>query len=240
VVYQNEWKTVSNKKRFSYWSMGLIYILSITLMNTAYAACDDKRSPGMDWSGCKKMHKMLDGQDFSGSKFDNANLSLSNLDGSNFTGASLVKTDFSRASFNHSNFSEADLTKSVGYRAIFNNAIFSNTRMSKTELSRASFEAASFVNVDWSRAELGRVNFSDAQLRDVDFEYSNLSRVSFNGAKLTNVNFSGAYTFLTRFENVDLSATSQLTQVQLDMACGNTNTRLPQGLERPASWPCGE
>ncbi|MCH8176957.1 MAG: pentapeptide repeat-containing protein, partial [Proteobacteria bacterium] len=97
---------------------------------------------------------------------------------------------------------------------------------------------ASFVKVDWSRAELGRVNFSDAQLKDVDFEYSNLSRARFNGAKLTDVNFLGAYTFLTRFENVDLSATSQLSQAQLDMACGNIYTQLPQGLERPASWPC--
>ena len=112
--------------------------------------------------------------------------------------------------------------------------------MTKSEFFRASFQGAEFENVDWSRSELGRANFSNARFKDVNFEYSNLSRVRFNGAKLTNVNFSGAYTYLTNFENVDLSMTSNLSQAQLGTACGNDKTQLPQGLERPVSWHCSE
>ena len=87
----------------------LIWLLSMLLLsgvftNTVRADCDDKSYPGMDWSGCKKMNKMLDNKNFSGSKFDKANLSSSKLDNSNFTGASLVKTDLTRASLNQSIF----------------------------------------------------------------------------------------------------------------------------------------
>jgi uncharacterized protein YjbI with pentapeptide repeats len=229
-----------HKKYFAPGWLLLILLSSSVFTNTVNADCDDKRSPGMDWSGCKKMNKMLDNQNFSSSKFDNTNLSLSNLDNSNFTGASLVKTDLTRASLNQSIFSHADLTKSVGYRASFNGAVFLKTSMTKSEFSRASFQGAKFTEVDWSRAELGRANFSNARLKDVNFEYSNLSRARFNEAILTNVNFSGAYTYLTHFENVDLSMTSKLSQAQLEKACGNDKTQLPQGLERPASWHCTE
>ncbi len=229
-----------NKKYFPKWLIGLVYVITVMLMNTVEAGCYDKKSPGMDWSGCKKTNKMLDDENFSGSKFVNANLSWSNLDNSNFTDASLVKADLTRASFNQSNFSGADLTKAVGYRTSFNGAIFSETRMTKSEFSRASFEGAEISNIDWSRSELGRVNFLNAQLIDVSFEYSNISRAIFNGARLTRVNFSGTYTYLTHFENVDLRMTSELSQAQLEIACGDEKTRLPQGLKRPASWPCLE
>jgi uncharacterized protein YjbI with pentapeptide repeats len=156
-----------NKKYFPKWSFGLVYVIAVTLMNTVEAGCYDKKSPGMDWSGCKKTNKMLDDENFSGSKFDNANLSSSNLDNSNFTDASLVKADLTRASFNQSNFSGADLTKAVGYR-------------------------------------------------------------------------TSAYTYLTHFENVDLRVTSELTQAQLEIACGDEKTQLPQGLVKPADWLCLE
>ena len=229
-----------NNKDFSKWLIALIYVLSATLMNTLEAGCYDKKSPGMDWSGCKKSNKMLDDENFSGSKFDNANLMMSNLDNSNFTDASLVKADLTRASFNQSNFSGADLTKAVGYRTSFNGAIFSKTRMTKSEFSRASFEGAEISIIDWSRSELGRANFRNARLTEVSFEFSNISRAIFNGARLTGVNFSSAYTYLTHFENVDLRMTSELSQAQLEISCGDVKTQLPQGLERPANWPCLE
>jgi hypothetical protein len=31
-----------------------------------------------------------------------------------------------------------------------------------------------------------------------------------------------------------------LHQVHLKFACGNDNTRLPEGLEKPESWPCSD
>ncbi len=72
------------------------------------------------------------------------------------------------------------------------------------------------------------------------FEFTNLARARFTGATLNNVNFTGAYTFQTHFESVDLRNTKGLSQRDLEIACGDDKTLLPKGLFRPESWPCKE
>ena len=186
----------------------------------AHAGCYDKRGPGVDWSGCKKFNKMLDDNDF--------------------TGASMVKTDMSRSSATSSRFHDADLTKAVGYRANFDRASFSNTNLTKSEFSRASFKNAKIKNVDWSKAELGRADFSGAKLQNVSFSFTNLSRVNFANADLSGIDFEGAYTYLTHFESLDLRQVQHLSQIQIDLACGNLETRLPEGRWIPDTWPCIE
>jgi hypothetical protein len=49
---------------------------------------------------------------------------------------------------------------------------------------------------------------------------------------------AGAFLLRTRFDAVDLSAVTGLTQSQLDQACGDAATVLPAGLNAPAHWPC--
>ena len=85
------------KKEFGYLLKGLLVIMLPGLSSPATADCDDDREPGMDWSGCRKMHKMLDEEDFTGSQFNSANLSSSNLKESDFTRASMIKIDLTRA-----------------------------------------------------------------------------------------------------------------------------------------------
>ena len=85
---------------------------------------------------------------------------------------------------------------------------------------------------------MGRADFTDAELSNVSFEFTNLARAVFKGSKLVNVNFRGAYTFLTRFEDVDLREVARISQLQLELACGNEGTQLPEGLEKPDRWPC--
>ena len=41
-----------------------------------------------------------------------------------------------------------------------------------------------------------------------------------------------------RVEGVDLSKSTGLTNSQLEIACGDNDTKLPPGLERPDAWPC--
>jgi uncharacterized protein YjbI with pentapeptide repeats len=91
-----------------------------------------------------------------------------------------------------------------------------------------------------SRAEMGRADFTLAELHGVDFEFTNLARAIFKNSKLVRIDFRGAYTFLTHFEDADLRFVTQLSQAQLEIACGNEVTQLPEGLTRPASWPCEE
>lgn len=213
-------------------------LLAIFAANPASADCSDRRAPGMDWSGCKKISKMLGNSDYTGSRFDDAILTLSQIDHSNFKNASLIKANLTRVDARGSRFENADLTKANAYRAVFDEVSLKQSNLTKSEFFRASLRRAEVAGVDWSKSELGRVDFDAATLADVDFSFTNLSRVNFGNARLSKVDFEGAYTYLTRFEGVDLRDTQNLTQAQLDQSCGDANTLVPGGLKPSAVWPC--
>jgi len=59
----------------------------------------------------------------------------------------------------------------------------------------------------------------------IDLSNANLSRSTLTNANLTNANLSGA-----DLSSADLSNAKNLTQMQVDEACGDANTKLPEGL----------
>ena len=67
-----------------------------------------------------------------------------------------------------------------------------------------------------------------------------LQRATFGEANLAGASFKRAYIYWARVEGVDLSQVVDLTQEQVDMACGDAKTKLPAGLTMPANWPCAE
>ena len=135
------------------------FILASILMLAAialpvHASCSDRGAPGVDWSGCKKSHKMLDKQDFTNAKFDGANVSLGRLDRSDFTNGSMIKADLSRSIVKDSLFERTNMLKSIGYHTDFSGSRFIGTFMAKSEFSRASFENAIFQLIPfilWNR-----------------------------------------------------------------------------------------
>jgi len=72
----------------------------------------------------------------------------------------------------------------------------------------------------------------------VRFSYSDLARANLRGLDLTGVDFTGAYLFLARFKGADLSRAVGLTEYQLSLACGMSDTKLPAGMVQPDTWPC--
>ncbi len=50
----------------------------------------------------------------------------------------------------------------------------------------------------------------------------------------------GPRMFRTRLEGVDLTRAVGLTTAQLEIACGDSRTRLPEGVNAPKTWPCGK
>ena len=42
----------------------------------------------------------------------------------------------------------------------------------------------------------------------------------------------------TDIEGADLSQAENLTQQQIEIACGDDKTKLPSDLQMPAAWPC--
>ena len=98
---------------------------------------------------------------------------------------------------------------------------------------RSNLSEANLSDANASKAELARANLQGALLADTDLSYANLARANLTGAVLTATDFTGAYTLLTHFEDSDLSQAVGLKQDQIDIACGNDGTVLPEGLTRP-------
>lgn len=101
----------------------------------------------------------------------------------------------------------------------------SGARLRQADLSLSTFDHSKFAGANMSvvnafgiraeHADFSNVNFEDAVLVGGWFGGS-----KFDGAKFSNANISGA----------DLSSAHGLTQLQLNLACGDAGTKLPKGL----------
>lgn len=186
----------------------------------ASAACGDSPGPKVDWSKCHKEHMIIREQDFSNARLDDVHMNFSDLFGSNF----------SRASFRGAYLIRSRLaaTKLIG------------ANLSQATLIRANLADADLTDADLTRAELVSADMHGANLERAILRDTNISRVNFIGSKLAGADIRGAYTLLASFEGVDLSNIKGLSQNQLDIACGNEETILPVGYDRPDQWPCPE
>jgi uncharacterized protein YjbI with pentapeptide repeats len=223
---------------------GLLRLPALTLILlaatpfTAQAGCSDRPGPGVDWSKCQKMRLVLRGADLSGGRFERTNLSSSDLMEASLVGANLKESNLERTRLQEADLQGANLSKVQGSRANLEEANLAGANLTKAEMPRANMAGANLARADLSKTELGRAVLRKADLTGASLRYANIARADFTEANLEAVDFTGSYTFLTRIEGTDLSKTVGLTQTQLDLACGDTETMLPAGLERPAKWPC--
>ncbi|MBE5975558.1 pentapeptide repeat-containing protein [Lacrimispora xylanisolvens] len=79
-------------------------------------------------------------------------------------------------------------------------------------------------------------NFKKANLDGIDFSMSLMIASNFTGCSLKKTNFLGADIRDANVKDTDLSECIFLTQMQINSAIGNKNTRLPDKLCRPAAW----
>lgn len=203
--------------------------------------CGAGVGPGVDWSDCRKRNLILDGSNLSGANLSNADFTSSDLRKSGLDGADLSKANLLRSMLDSSKAAGANFEKAVGFRTSFVGTDLTAARFAKSEMQRADFTGATLTDVDFEKSELGRANFSDADINGTNFRYANLARADFRFARFeTAIEFTGAFLFRTRIEGVDLSTAKGLAQWQVDMACGDSTTKLPEGLVEPGIWPCGD
>jgi uncharacterized protein YjbI with pentapeptide repeats len=148
--------------------------------------------------------------DLSGANIPGADLRNANLSGVNLHGANLQSADMRGA--NLSMFSAS------GDSAV--------TYPSGVDLSNANLSGANLQNANLQNANLQGANLQDADMRD-----ANLSSVYRWGR-----NNSISYIAGTNLSDADLSSAINLTQEQLDQACGKPKA-LPPGLalDKPCS-----
>jgi hypothetical protein len=143
----------------------------------------------------------------------------------NLSGQWLAGEDLREANLSFANLSGANLSA----------ANLSNAHLSNADL-RAYLGGANLrYFADLSYANLSAANLSAANLRFTNLRGAGLIGANLSGADLFGANLSGAH-----LNGADLSSAKNLTQPQLGEACGNSDTRLPDGLTlEPCSkdWP---
>ncbi|MFK0335797.1 pentapeptide repeat-containing protein [Agrobacterium sp. 16-172Ci] len=205
------------------------------------ASCRTDAMAGIDWRECNKRLLMLGGSNLDSAMLYGTDFTYTDLRGSSLKGANLEKAKLIRTALGEANLQGANLTKVEAYRSDFSAADATNAKFVNAEMQRTKFENTKLDGTDFTKAELGRADFEGATLNGSKFSLTNLSRARFGGAKLGGpVDFTSAFLLLTRIEGVDLSAATGLDQKQIDIACGDAKTKLPNGLTAPASWPCPE
>jgi uncharacterized protein YjbI with pentapeptide repeats len=106
----------------------------------------------------------------------------------------------------HCELAGADLTNQCVKQGNLEGADFSGAKLVLMCMSYANFKGASFRNADLSGANLAHAILDDADL-------------------------SGATLSIASIKGTDLSRAKGLTQSQLDLACGDADTRGPSALK---------
>ena len=221
--------------------IALAGVAAMTMFPTASRAadCGADAGPGVDWTECVKKVLILSGSDFNGAILTGTDFTSTDLRDSNLLAANMEKATLVRASLAGSHAKGTNFSRIEAYRTDFGKMDAQGAIFNSAEVQRSSFAGSNLTNVDFTKAEMGRAQFGDADISGSKFALSNLARADFRKAKFTGpLDFAGAFFFLTRIDGLDLSQATGLAQWQIDMACGDANTKLPAGLNPAANWPC--
>jgi hypothetical protein len=112
--------------------------------------------------------------------------------------------------------------------------------LSGADLRGANLSGANLYGADLRGANLSGANLSGANLSGelvgADLSDANLSGANLIGANLSGASLSRADLSGALLSRADLSSAKNLTQPQLDAACGDASTKPPEGLKPPK--PC--
>jgi len=150
-------------------------------------------------------------------------------DGINFINAQLKGSRLSAGIFSNSDFTGANMREVVARAAHFPQSKFLDADLSFTKFSSGALPGA-----DLSGCYCVSANFTNADLRDAVMMGSDLSGVRFERTKLMGVDFTNADVRLSDFRGANLSganlhAAINLLPEQLSEACGDEETKVPEG-----------
>jgi uncharacterized protein YjbI with pentapeptide repeats len=169
----------------------------------------------------------------------------------------LVQNDLTHASLDHIYLEEAELAAVNLDNARLESSYLKGANLINSDLHDANLDSAYLYNSELSGVSLRDANlhYSDltgallvsADLRDADLSASDLTdadlrtklRDSFGQlrrTRLKDTNFKNALLDDAKLHGVDLSQAKNLTQEQTEQADGDSSTRLPPKLDRPAAW----
>jgi uncharacterized protein YjbI with pentapeptide repeats len=179
----------------------------------------------------------LRGADLRGARLVGADFVAAHLEGANLVKAHLVKANLGEAHLDgadlrHVRLEGADLTDAYLVGANLTDAYLDGAR-----LTAAHLEGADLTRAYLERANLARAHLEEAILTGADLERAILVEAHLEGAILVEAHLGGAHLWHAHLEGTVFEKAQGLSQRQLDEAFGNAETKLPEGLIRPAHWP---
>ncbi len=91
-----------------------------------------------------------------------------------------------------------------------------------------------------TRAHLRSANLQGANLSFANLEGADLEKANLQGANLRDAKLQGANLFDANLQGADLRRAQNLTREQLDEACGDDKTKVPDYLADYQMKPCPE
>jgi hypothetical protein len=115
-------------------------------------------------------------------------------------------------------------------------AFLHKAHLEGADLRKTHLEGANLREVHLEGAHLNRAYLEGANLLNAHLEGAILAGAHLEGTDLDGVYLDEANLTVTHLEGADLSKAKGLKQDQIDKAFGNAETKLPEGLTRPAHW----
>jgi hypothetical protein len=128
----------------------------------------------------------------------------------------------------------AVVAEPVPGEVVLSQADLSRAKLSRIVLAKADLTRVNLAGADLRSSILRRTNLIGADLSNADLSGARLDEASLSAADLSAADLTGA-----RLVGADLSRARGLSQAQLDGACGDARTRLPEG-HRIAACPGSE
>src|SRR6202049_145601 len=151
-----------------------------------------------------------------------------NIPGANLSRANLRGADLNSAFLNSAYLSRVDLA----------GADLTGATLGLADLNGAYLSGANLTGANLSRTNLRSADLSGATLRSANLIGTNLSVAYPIGADLTGANLRAADLTRANRSRANLRGAKNLIQTQLNEACGNNETDLPEGLDPKLLKPC--
>jgi uncharacterized protein YjbI with pentapeptide repeats len=103
-------------------------------------------------------------------------------------------------------------------------------------LMESDLRRANLAGAILERAILRKSDFHGSNLRRAILDRADLCRADFSAADLRGASLASAFLKRTDLRGADLSTALGLTAAQIGDAFGDSETKLPEDLARPASW----
>ncbi len=108
----------------------------------------------------------------------------------------------------------------------------------QANLSRTDLQGANLYGANLQEAVLIDANLQGADLGSANLQGANLEGASLQGTYLGGANLTGADLFAADLQGANLTKAKNLTREQLDEACGDDKTKLPDDLADYQMKPC--